>query len=106
MSYRVIITPNAEADLRYAYRFIRKDSPLAASRWIREIRRVIESLSKNPERCSLAPEAGMFDALIRELLFGRGNRGTYRILFAIDGYSIYVLTVRHGSRSVITHEEG
>jgi len=105
MSYRVIITPNAELDLRHAYRFIRKDSPVAASRWIREIRRAIQSLSHNPERCNLAPEAGLFDELIRELLFGRGNRGTYRILFVIHGHVVYALTVRHGSKSIASREE-
>jgi plasmid stabilization system protein ParE len=99
MSYRVIITPNAESDLRQAYQFIRKDSALAAGRWVRDIRKVIKSLSTHPERCALAPEAEMFDEPIRELLYGRGNRGTYRILFAVEAPAVYVLAVRHGSRT-------
>jgi hypothetical protein len=32
------------------------------------------------------------------LLFGKGNRGTYRLLFIVADQSVYVLHVRHGSR--------
>ena len=57
MTYSVIITPNAEQDLRHAYRYIRKEAPAAASRWIRDARRTIKTLARNPERCPLAPES-------------------------------------------------
>ena len=98
MTRRVIITPDAEEDLRYAYRHIRRDAPLAARRWIIAARKSVKSLSQNPERCPLAPESRSFDEPIRELLFGRGNRGTYRALFIVFPKSVYVLHVRHGSR--------
>ena len=101
MIYRVIVTPNAEADLRQTYRFIRKDSPGAAARWVKDARRSIKSLVRNPERCALAPEAAAFSEAIRELLYGRGNRGTYRILFVVDDAKVYVLHVRHGSMEIL-----
>jgi plasmid stabilization system protein ParE len=97
MPYRVILTPEAEADLRTAYRYLRKHAPRAAREWIRRARQSIKSLSHHPERCPLAPESSSFDEPIRELLFGTGNRGTYRFLFAVFGKSVYILHVRHGS---------
>ena len=106
MIYRVIVTPNAEADLRHAYRFIQKDSPGAAYRWVRDARRSIKSLMRNPERCPLAPEAASLSETIRELLYGRRNRGTYRILFVVDGAKVYVLHVRHGSMEILGTQAG
>ena len=97
MPYRVILTPEAEADLRTAYRYLRKHAPRAAREWIRRARQSIKTLSHHPERCPLAPESNSFDEPIRELLFGTSNRGTYRFLFAVFGQSVYILHVRHGS---------
>ena len=85
MIYRVVITPEAETDLRSAYRYIRSYAPQAARDWIRRARQSTRSLARRPERCSLAPESASFDQPIRELLFGTGNRGTYRILFCSAG---------------------
>ena len=62
----------------------------------------IQSLARNPERCKLAPEAEMFGGPIRELLFGGGNRGTYRVLFTITQNFVIVLRVRHGSMLPLT----
>src|ERR1700682_409354 len=98
MTRRVIITPDAEEDLRYAYRYIRRDAPLAARRWSIAARKSIKSFSQNAERCPLAPESRSFDEPIRELLFGHGNRGTYRALFIVFPRFIYVLHARHGSQ--------
>ena len=96
-AYRVILTPEADADLRRAYRYIRAAAPKAAREWIRRARRGLSSLSHHPERCPLAPESISFEAPIRELLFGTGNRGTYRCLFTTIAGTVYVLHVRHGS---------
>jgi plasmid stabilization system protein ParE len=97
MPYRVILTPEAEADLRKAYLYIRKHAPRAARDWIRRARQSVKTLAHHPERCPLAPESASFDEPIRELLFGSGNRGTYRFLFAVIDKSVYVLHIRHGS---------
>src|SRR5258707_1249403 len=101
MIYRVIVTPNAEDDLRRAYGFIRRDSSAAAHRWIQGVRKTIKPLAQAPARCSLAPESALFDETIRELFYGRSSRGAYRILFAVAGERVYVLHVRHGSMDVL-----
>jgi plasmid stabilization system protein ParE len=104
MIYRVIVTEEADDGLRDAYRFIRRDSKEAASRWARGARRSIYSLSRLPERCPVAFESREFDVPIRELLYGSGNRGTYRILFTIIEKTVFVLHFRHGSMQLLVTE--
>lgn len=103
--YRVIVTPEAENDLRTAYRYIRRHAPQAAREWMRQVRQSIKTLRNYPERCPPAPESDSFDALIRQLLFGKGNRGTYRILLVITERTVYILHVRHGSMLPLGAEE-
>lgn len=105
MHYRVVLTPEAEADLRTAYRYICQRAPRAAREWIRRARQRIKTLSRYPERCPLAPESASFDEPIRELLFGTGNRGTYRFLFTVIDKSVYILHIRHGSMLPLSSEE-
>lgn len=105
MTYRVIFTPQAETDLRMAYRYIYSQAPRAARDWLRRARRSAKSLARRPERCPLAPESVAFDEPIRELLFGMGNRGTYRFLFVVIEQSVYILHVRHGSMLPLSPED-
>ena len=105
MKYRVIITPEAESDLRKAYSYIRKQgAPLAARKWLAGARKEIKTLADLPERTPLAPEAHAFGEPIRELLYGKGQRGTYRIIYIIIDNSVFVLHVRHGSMLPIEPE--
>jgi plasmid stabilization system protein ParE len=97
LRYRVVITPEAVSDLRNARNYIRRDNPRAAMAWLRAARQRIKTLTQHPERCPLAPESASFDEPIRELFFGHGNRGTYRILFVVLGKSVFVLHLRHGA---------
>jgi plasmid stabilization system protein ParE len=92
-----MVTPEAKADLRDIYRYIRDRAPRAAKQWSVSTRASIKTLSKFPERCALAPESAHFDMPIRQMLIGSGNRGTYRVLFVIVDKSVRVVHVRHGS---------
>ena len=106
MKYRVIITTEAENDLRTALAFIRKQgAPIAARNWIKGIRKEIKTLSRLPERTPLAPEANAFKEPIRELLYGKGHRGVYRILYTVIDNSVFVLHVRHGSMLPLEPEQ-
>jgi len=99
MKYRVIITPEAEKDLRTVSSHIRRQgAPLAARAWLTGVRKKIKSLADSPERAHTASESVSFQEPIRELIYGSGNRGVYRILFAILDDAVFVLHVRHGSR--------
>jgi plasmid stabilization system protein ParE len=97
LRYRVIVTPEAESDLRNATSYIRGDNPRAAIAWLKAARQRIKTLAHSPERCPRAPESTSFDEPIRELFYGLGNRGTYRILFVVFGKSVFVLHIRHGA---------
>jgi len=98
VTFRGIVTPAAEADLRRTYHYIRKRGAAeAAKAWLSGIRSRIKSLKHHPQRTPLAPETASFEEPIHELLYGSGNRGTYRILFTIMSQTVYVLSVRHGS---------
>lgn len=97
MTYRVLLTPQSETDIQMTYRYLRKAAPKAARAWLKGMRRMVKSLNRFPERGRFAPESASFDEPIREVLYGRGNRGTYRILYAVMGNTVFVVHVRHGS---------
>ena len=97
MRYLVIVTPEAETDLRNAASYIRRDNPRAARSWLKGARQRIKALGQYPERCPLAPESASFSEPIRELFYGHGNRGTYRILFVVLDKAVFVLHIRHGA---------
>jgi plasmid stabilization system protein ParE len=97
MRFRVTITPEAETDLRNAASYIRRDNPRAARSWLKGARQRIKTRGQYPERCPLAPESTSFSEPIRELFYGHGNRGTYRILFVVLDKAVFVLHIRHGA---------
>jgi plasmid stabilization system protein ParE len=106
VKHRVIITPEAEGDLRKVYRYISKQGALlAVRRWLAGARKEIKTLANLAERTRLAPEAHAFSESIRELLYGKGRRGTYRIIYTIIDNSVFVLHVRHGSMLPLGPEE-
>lgn len=102
-TYRVIIQPNAEAELDAAYQYRHARAPQAAARWFAGIVDAINSLEQLPARCPLAPENGHFAEEIRQLLYG-ARRDVFRILFTIQGNTVHVLHIRHGAQQYL-HEE-
>jgi plasmid stabilization system protein ParE len=105
LRYRIIVTPEAKADLRDIYRYIRDRAPRAATQWSVSARASIKTLSHFPERCPLAPESSHFDVPIRQMFLGTGNRGTCRVLYVIVDKSVRVIHVRHGSMLPLGAEE-
>ena len=98
MTYRVILTPRAKHNLRTIHAYIFEQAPRAADDWLGRAEQAVSSLAHHPERCPLAPESRSFGKPIRQLPFGAGNRGTYRVLFVVLGNTVYVVHIRHGSR--------
>src|SRR6266849_4077196 len=96
MAFQVEISPLALVDIDEAYLWLYEQSPLAAARWFRGLRKAIDSLETNPARCSLAPESDVFAQELRQLFYGR-RRGIYRILFTVAGNTVRVHRIRHGS---------
>ncbi len=70
----------------------------AGLRWFLGLEDAIASLANMPLRCPLAPENTEFPFEVRHLLYGRTPH-VYRILFTIEGSTVYVLHIRHGRRA-------
>ena len=93
MKFEVIITPSAKADIFETNVWLLENSPDKAERWLWQISHCVTSLSKMPLRCPVSDESSDFDVEVRHLLCG-GKRNVYRILFSIQGQTVYVLRVR------------
>jgi plasmid stabilization system protein ParE len=107
MTHRVVLQPGAERDILAAARWIedRSKSPAKALRWVRSLRAKIETLKATPTRCPVDPDSAAYGEEVRMLLSGR-RHNKYRILFAIRGDTVHVLTVRHSAQQSLREEMG
>ena len=103
-TYSVVVSATAKANMRDGYRWAARHAPDTAARWLERFYQGLQTLSKNPERCGVAPESTLVGQEIRQLLFGRRRR-VWRALFAIDGSEVRVLHVRRGTRDTASPEE-
>jgi toxin ParE1/3/4 len=106
MAYRIVVQPQAEADVAEAFTYLSERAPEAAARWYRRVRDEIASLDEMPLRCPLAPEGAKLGYELRHLLYGR-RPGIYRIVFRVveERWEVHVLAVRHGARKPLTDED-
>jgi toxin ParE1/3/4 len=77
-------------------RFIARDNPAAAERWINELFDAVERLAEFPESGRIVPEVGV--QRIRELIFG-----AYPVIYSVRG-KVEILTVRRGSQMLDKRE--
>lgn len=106
MTFRVIITGPAEADIRHAHEWWSADrSEIQVDRWYERIYDAIETLERMPTRCPQSREFLDHDEPIRQLLFGVGRRMTHRVVFAIRGDEVWVLRVRHVGQRDLTEDD-
>jgi len=105
MTYHVVIQPRAERDIRTAALGIlgRSRSRATAVRWARNLRAKIAGLETTPQRCPVDPDSDFYGEEVRLLLYGK-RRGVYRVLFAIRGDTVHVLTVRHAAQRSLAEE--
>lgn len=98
MTYKVVITPEAEQAALATFQYIFERAPLAATRWLRDLYRAIDSLECFPERCAFAPERTFLEEDLRHLIFK-----SHRIIFLVDKRrkEVHILDVRHGRRRAI-----
>ena len=66
-------------------------------RWSLALQKAVEGLAIFPSRYPLAPENTGFSFEVRQLLYGRKPH-IYRVLFTVQGETVYVLHLRHGRR--------
>src|SRR5437870_2894555 len=105
MTYHVIIQPRAERDIQVSAHWIlgQSGSLATALRWARNLRAKIATLKSSPQRCPIDPDSVVYGEEVRVLLYGK-RRGVYRVLFAIRGDTVHVLTVRHSAQRSLAEE--
>lgn len=101
MAFRVETSAAAEGDAEDILAWLlAQDAGDTGLRWFLSLENAIASLASFPERCPLAPENASFPFEVRHLLYGRKPH-VYRILFTIEGDTVYVLHLRHGRRKPV-----
>ena len=91
--YRVLLQPDAEAEIAEAFRYIYSQSPLNAERWLRGLYERVDTLRRLPRRCALARENDAFPQELRQMIYA-----SHRIIFEVEGDVVRVLHVRHAAR--------
>ena len=101
MTYRVVFTARARADVIEQFHHLVDRSPAAAARWYTGIEKAIAKLGTQPERHPIAQdETDQLGITLRQMLYGR-RPGVFRILFSIEGDTVTLHYVRHSARGPI-----
>lgn len=88
---RVVWSDIARQELREIVTTIADDNPVAAAKWIKELRTRAERLSDFPDSGRMMLDED--DWPIRELLYGN-----YRVLYEVQEQTVLILHVWHGAR--------
>ncbi|MBL8228848.1 MAG: type II toxin-antitoxin system RelE/ParE family toxin [Bryobacterales bacterium] len=98
MAYQVEFSAEAQADGEEILNYLEsREAGEAGMRWFDALKKAIESLSTFPQRFPLAPENARVPYEVRQMLYGHKPH-IYRILYTIEGDTVFVLHVRHGRR--------
>jgi toxin ParE1/3/4 len=90
---RVSWTEEATGDLESIREFIGRDSPRYAALTVERLVRAVDILEDHPEAGRIVPEFGQRD--LKELI-----RGSYRIVYRLQGDAAQILTVFRASRQI------
>lgn len=104
MTYRVLVTATAAADLHRYFLRAAEAAPQTAADWLDRFEQALASLADNPQRCPFAPESDVVDAEIRQLIVGRRS-GTFRVLLTIDADEVRFLHIRRGAMVQVPPDE-
>jgi plasmid stabilization system protein ParE len=105
MSYRVVLTGRAEADLDRLLASLRRASTDAASRLAASFWQTFGRLRETPLSCGLAYENPRFAEELRHLLFGISPRRKYRALFVVREDEVVILAIRAPGERPLTPED-
>ncbi len=94
MTYKVVLTARAEADLDRIYERLSQGSTKGAARWYESFWKAVERLKTHPFSCVLAYEHDQFQEEVRHLLFGTRQGRTYRALFVVRTGAVVIVAVR------------
>jgi plasmid stabilization system protein ParE len=98
MAFRVEPTKTAKQDLRNILAWLRsQEAGEAGLRWYEGMEKAMASLAEFPARCPIARESASMPFEMRQLLYG-SKRYRFRILFTIEGETVFILRIRRGSQ--------
>ena len=104
ISYDILVSELAEADVEAIFDNLLLRSPNAAVRCREGLEDAFASLAEMPKHCALAPDKKRVDPPMRQLIYRHGSTA-YRILFSVfdakeedDAGIVRVLRVRHGAQ--------
>ena len=97
---RIELSPEVEAEILQAARYINRNSPIHAKRWLDGIHDAIASLSSMPERCGMIRQNVDLAEDFRELLYK-----SHRVIFLVSDKTVRVVHVRHSARDRWKPEE-
>jgi plasmid stabilization system protein ParE len=105
VTYRVLVTPIADAEAMGSFRWYAERSDRIAERWYAGLNKAITGLAKNPGRFPVSQDdSESLGCEARILLYGR-RRGVFRILYTISGDTVWVLRIRHSAQGPIESKE-
>ena len=105
MKHAVHVLQHARIEIRLHHAWMRKNnSHASAEKWYDGIYARIDSLENNPAMWPLADESPTLDFELRVILYRR-NRHVHRILFEIDGDTVFVHRVRHAAQDTLTADD-
>ena len=105
MRHIVQILQHARIEIRLHHAWMQKNiSRTPADKWYEGIRARISTLENNPATWPLADESATLDFELRVILYRRG-RHVHRILFEIDGDTVFVHRVRHAAQDSLTADD-
>ena len=102
--YRVVISATAKQNMRDGYQWAARHAPDTAARWLNRFHAALQTLSSNPERCSIAPENDLVDQEIRQFLFGK-YPNVWRALFTVQRDEVRVLHIRRAAMDTATPDQ-
>jgi plasmid stabilization system protein ParE len=91
--FAVSFSKKAEEDLEEIWSFIAVDNPDNATKFVLNLEKQVETLSRFPERCPLIPENAVLRGKYRHLIYG-----DYRSIFRLKGKTVYIIRIVNSAR--------
>lgn len=105
MKFAVHISRRPERDTREVSQWISRKSRQGAIRWLDALEGVVDRLAEGADSYPLAKESRSLPFSVREILFRTPKGRRYRVIFAIEGSRVDVLSIRAPGQSPVTEAD-
>lgn len=105
MTFTVLVTEQAERNLKEIGDWIAQASPDGAARWTEAAWQAIHALERRADVCPVAPERRFVDRDVRSIIFKTRRGRKYRAVFYIEGSTVVVTHVRGPGQNLISPDE-